>query len=106
MSTWPQPGVPPAAPAGGWNNESRAARREVRPCRSDSSQQASSKAGAVHSVAALDACGESYEDPFGNSITKEEHERRVANNATHDALINLMAECQARPRSGCPIPQK
>ena len=40
-------------------------------------------------VLSLVSCGESYEDPYGNKITKEEHERRVANDAAHDALINL-----------------
>lgn len=44
-----------------------------------------------------------YHDPFGNEITKEEHDRRVANDAAHDALINLMAECKANPHEGCPV---
>lgn len=50
----------------------------------------------------VSGCGESYRDPFGNTITKEQHERRVANDAAHDALANLMAECAANPRPGCP----
>ena len=59
----------------------------------------------VAMIAALAGCGESYEDPYGNKITKEEHERRVANDAAHDALINLMSECKARPHNGCPSVQ-
>ena len=54
----------------------------------------------------LVSCGESYKDPFGNDISKEEHDRRVANDAAHDALINLMAECRANPHPGCPSEQK
>ena len=54
-------------------------------------------------VLSLVSCGESYEDPYGNKITKEEHERRVANDAAHDALINLLAECKASPHPGCPV---
>ena len=50
----------------------------------------------------LSACGESYHDPYGNEITKAQHERRVADDAAHDALINLMADCKARPHDGCP----
>ena len=53
-------------------------------------------------ITMLAGCGESYEDPYGNKITKAEHERRVANDAAHDALVNLMAECKARPHDGCP----
>jgi len=45
MSTWPNRG-PPAAPAGGWTREDLNP-KTVRPCRSDSNQQASSKPGAV-----------------------------------------------------------
>ena len=43
-----QPGGPPAAPAGGWKRETEP--NTVRPSRSDSSQQASSKPGAVQTV--------------------------------------------------------
>ena len=46
MSTWPNRGGPPAAPAGGWKREDLNP-KTVRPRRSDSSQQASSKPGAV-----------------------------------------------------------
>ena len=49
MSTWPNRGAS-GGPCGGWNNESSNSPREVRPCRSDSSQQASSKAGAVQTA--------------------------------------------------------
>lgn len=52
--------------------------------------------------ALLYGCQDHYKDPYGNSITKEEHERRVANDAAHDALINLIAECKANPHEGCP----
>lgn len=47
-------------------------------------------------------CEKTYTDPYGNTITKEEHERRVANDAAHDALINLLAECRANPAPNCP----
>ena len=54
-------------------------------------------------VLSLVSCGDSYEDPFGNKITKEEHERRVANDAARNALINLLAECKTSPHPGCPV---
>lgn len=54
----------------------------------------------------ISGCGETYHDPFGNEITKEQHERRVADDAAHDALINKLAECRARPEPGCPIQEK
>jgi hypothetical protein len=44
-----------------------------------------------------------YHDPYGNEITKEEHDRRVAQDAAHDALINLIAECKQNPHEGCPL---
>jgi len=50
-------------------------------------------------ILVLTACGESYTDPSGRSISKEEHERRVA----RDALINLLAECKSNPQPGCPV---
>ena len=50
MSTWPNRGCLRRPLRGGWNNESRTARREVKPSRSDSSQQASSKPGAIQSL--------------------------------------------------------
>ena len=50
MSTWPNRGCLRRPLRGGWNNESRTARREVKPSRSDSSQQASSKPGAIQST--------------------------------------------------------
>ncbi|MEM4987542.1 hypothetical protein V8G57_09105 [Collimonas sp. H4R21] len=57
-------------------------------------------------VISFAACGESYHDPFGNEISKEEHERRVANDAARDALVNLMAECRNHPQPGCPVQEK
>jgi len=51
MSTWPNRGGPPAAPAGGRireNPKTQATNLSVRPIRPDSSQQASSKPGVIH----------------------------------------------------------
>lgn len=51
MNTWPNRGAPAAAPAGGSKTENpktQAVNLIVRPTGSDSSQQASSKPGAVH----------------------------------------------------------
>lgn len=45
---------------------------------------------------------ESYKDPYGNKITKEEHEQRVTNDAAANALANFMAECKQRPNDKCP----
>ena len=47
MSTWPQPAGLRRPLRGAGIIEVRTAKRGVRPCRSDSSQQASSKPGAV-----------------------------------------------------------
>ncbi len=49
MSTWPNKGGAPAAPAGGLE-ERKSEPKTVKPTRPDSSQQASSKPGAVHNV--------------------------------------------------------
>lgn len=45
----------------------------------------------------LAACGDDYKDPYGNSITKEEHEQRVAHDAAVNALADMMNFCKARP---------
>lgn len=53
-------------------------------------------------IVGLIGCEKTYTDPYGNEITKAEHERRVANDAAHDALINLMIECKSNPGPQCP----
>ncbi|WP_035881633.1 hypothetical protein [Cupriavidus metallidurans] len=45
----------------------------------------------------LAGCGEDYKDPFGNSISKEEHERRVAQDAAANALAELTYYCTKNP---------
>ncbi len=45
----------------------------------------------------LAGCGEDYKDPFGNSISKEEHERRVAHDAAANALAELTYYCSQNP---------
>lgn len=54
MSTWPNRGAS-GGPCGG-PEERKSEPNTVRPTRSDSSQQASSKAGAVHSADSRTSC--------------------------------------------------
>lgn len=68
MSTWPQPGVPPAAPAGGCKKDNHNT-KAVRPHRPESSQPASWKVGAVqggpfHSITPKAACARGRSLPW------------------------------------------
>lgn len=47
---------------------------------------------AALALAACDTC--EFKDPFGNCITKEEHERRVAHDAAVNALADLTQWCK------------
>jgi hypothetical protein len=68
-----QPGAPPAAPAGGRNRTAKT----VKLRRFDSSQQASSKAGAVHLRYLDDGDGFTFRASISSSI------QRVISTSTH-----------------------
>ena len=76
MSTWPNRGRPPAAPAGGWTTENpktQATNLTIRPTGSDSSQQASSKPGVIQCgvVAGAELAppgGSAHAEPVGGLV--------------------------------------
>ena len=45
----------------------------------------------------LAGCSKTYKNAFGDTITQEQHDRQVAEDAAHDAIIEFMTQCRTAP---------